>query len=63
MTKMLKAADVAKILLIGESKAYQIIREMNQELKEAGYYTVRGRISKAYFEKRIFGGLTDEEAS
>ena len=55
MNKMLKAADVAKILQIGESKAYTIIREMNQELKEAGYYTVRGRISAAYFEKRIFG--------
>lgn len=55
MNKMLKAADVAKLLRIGETRAYQIIKELNAELKAAGYYTIRGRISAAYFEKRIFG--------
>ena len=59
MGEMLKASDVAAILQIGNSKAYSIIREMNQELKAAGFYTIRGRISRVYFEKRFFGGDHD----
>ena len=55
MGRMLKAVDVAEILQIGESKAYQIIRALNNELSEAGYFTVRGRISQTYFEERFFG--------
>lgn len=59
MSKMLKAADVAEILQISESKSYQLIRQLNEELKKAGYFTVRGRVSAAYFEKRFFGGDHD----
>lgn len=63
MKQMMRAAEVGEILQIGESKAYQIIRQLNQELQEAGYFTVRGRISRAYFNKRFFGGQDGEKVS
>ena len=34
-------------------KAYQIIRELNEELKKEGYITIRGRINKDYLLKRL----------
>ncbi len=60
MGKMLKAEDVAEILQIGLSKSYQIIKQLNQELEKAGYYTCRGRVSADYFEKRFFGKGDDK---
>ena len=53
--KLLTAADVAEILQIGTSKAYQLIRIMNKELEDQGYLTIRGKVSERYFKKRFFG--------
>ena len=55
MNRMLRAKEVSEILQIGETKAYQIIRQLNEELARIGYLTVRGRISEAYFQQRVFG--------
>lgn len=40
---------------ISLSKAYKIVQSLNQELKEKGYYTFPGRISRQYFEERHYG--------
>ena len=40
---------------VSESKAYKIIRQLNAELQAAGYLTVAGRVSRKYFEERIYG--------
>ena len=40
---------VCKDFGIGSSKAYQIIKELNDELKNKGYITVPGRVSKQYY--------------
>ncbi|MEE0265555.1 MAG: hypothetical protein UD936_08020 [Acutalibacteraceae bacterium] len=45
--------DVCRILGISDSKAYQIIRQLNVELARNGYITVRGRVPAEYFEKRV----------
>lgn len=50
---MLTANDVAEILDIKTSKAYSIIRQMNQELASQGKLTIRGRINKKFFESKI----------
>ena len=55
MNRMLRAKEVSEILQIGETKAYQIIRQLNEELARKGYLTVRGRISETYFQQRVFG--------
>ena len=45
--------DVADTLGISKSKAYEIVRQMNQELQEKGYLTVAGRVNSKYFHKRV----------
>lgn len=49
------AKDLQEILGVSESKAYQYIRQMNEELQQAGYITVRGKVPVAYLNKRFFG--------
>lgn len=44
--------DVMSILGVGKSKAYQIMKQFNQELEAEGYFTVSGRVSKGYFDSR-----------
>ena len=47
---MLSAKDVQKILQVSQAKAYEIIRSLNMELKEKGFYVLQGKINKDYFE-------------
>ena len=47
------AKDVAAMLAVSESKAYQIIREMNKELAEMGKLTITGKINKRFFDKKM----------
>lgn len=49
------AKEVAEIIGSSESKAYSIIRQLNAELNDKGYITVRGRVSRAYFEEKLYG--------
>ena len=63
MTKQFYTAqDLHELLGVSESKAYGLIRTMNEELKTQGYLIVRGRISAAYVKKRFFGVAEDESA-
>lgn len=52
------AKELGEALGVSESKAYQFIRQMNKELTQKGFLTVRGKISKAYADERFFGGIT-----
>lgn len=52
---MLNAQDVQKILKVSQAKAYEIIRSLNVELKEQGYYVLQGKVNKDYFEQRFYG--------
>lgn len=45
--------DVAKELQVSKAKAYQIIRELNMELRQMGYLTVAGRVNATYFHKKV----------
>lgn len=55
--KFLTAADVAQYMGISVPMAYKIIRRLNDELAAAGYIIVSGRVSRMYFEKKIYGGI------
>ena len=48
-----KVGDVCHILGIGKSKAYEIIRKLNDELSKDGFITIQGKVSKKYFEERV----------
>ena len=49
------AQDLSELLSVSESKAYGLIRIMNEELQNQGFLVVRGRALAAYVEKRFFG--------
>ena len=49
--KFLKVDDVMQILGISKSAAYNIMRQLNDELKEKGYAVIRGK----NFEERFYG--------
>ena len=56
MTKQLyNAHDVMNILCVSESKAYKIIKQLNNELEQDNFLTVRGKVPIAYLQKRFFG--------
>lgn len=56
MTKQFYTAqDLHELLGVSESKAYGLIRTMNEELQAQGYLTVRARVPVAYVKKRFFG--------
>ena len=56
--RFLNVNDVADYLDISVPTAYKIIRRLNDELSKMGYLTVSGRVSKTYFEQKVYGGVT-----
>ena len=57
------AQELAELLGVSESKAYQYIKQMNAELTKQGYLTVRGKIPKLYADKRFFVAVTAEQGA
>lgn len=49
------AKELAEVLGCSESKSYQYIRKMNEELQKAGYLVIRGKVPIGYVQKRFFG--------
>lgn len=49
MTDVLTCKQIMEILKCSQSKAYEIILELNTQLKMEGYKVLRGRVSKSYF--------------
>lgn len=56
--RFLNVNDVADYLDISVPTAYKIIRRLNDELSKKGYLTVSGRVSKTYFEQKVYGHVT-----
>ena len=53
--QVLNVRDVMAVLEVSESKAYSIIKRLNRELADKGYITIQGKISRAYFEEKVYG--------
>ncbi len=51
--KVLNCNDVMKILKCKKSKAYEIIKTLNCELKEKGFLTINGKIPSNYLFSRL----------
>ena len=48
------AGEISQMLGIGMTKAYAIIKEYNAELEAKGYFTMRGKCPRKYFERKIY---------
>lgn len=55
MRQFITAKEVAEIMGISTTKAYQIIRQLNTDLEARGYITVSGKVSRAFFEEKCYG--------
>lgn len=52
--KFINVSDVAEYLDVSIPMAYKIIRHLNEELSEQGYITIAGKVSRAYFEQKVY---------
>lgn len=52
---MLSAKDIMEKLGCGQTQAYKIIKQLNEELEAKGYITIRGKVSAKYFRERFYG--------
>ena len=50
---MLNAQDISQDLGVSKSKAYAIIRKLNEELQSAGYLIISGKVPRDYYRKRF----------
>lgn len=49
----LDTRDIMSLTGCAKTRAYEVIREMNQELEKMGYITFKGRVPRLYAEKRM----------
>ncbi|MDO5650145.1 MAG: LysR family transcriptional regulator [Gallicola sp.] len=52
--RFLNAVDVSKRMEISVPMAYKIIKKLNEELKAKGYLTVAGKVSRVFFEEKLY---------
>lgn len=45
-------SDIREILHVKETKAYEVMRELNAELKEKGFKIKMGIVNSKYFNER-----------
>lgn len=50
--KMIMVEEVMDILQVSRSTAYHTMQRLNKELRDKGYITHSGRISRAYLMQR-----------
>lgn len=58
---MMYAEDISRELGISKGYAYKIIKELSQELKEAGFIVISGRVPRAFWETKFYGNRTAME--
>jgi Mga helix-turn-helix domain. len=49
----MSAQEVANELGISISSAYKIVKELNEEMEQLGYLTIRGRVNTAFFHQKL----------
>ena len=55
--RFINANDVASFMGISVPMAYKIIRRLNEELSAQGFITIAGKVSRSYFEQKVYGGI------
>ncbi len=55
-TQYVTAYELVDTLGVSKGKAYQIIRQLNEELAAAGYMTVQAKVPRTYWCERFYTG-------
>lgn len=53
--------EVADELGVSKSHAYKVVQSLNVELREMGYMTISGRVSRQFFEERFFAKAQNQK--
>lgn len=51
----IKAEEIADELGVSKPYAYKLVRQMNDELEQRGFITIAGRVSRKYYQEKIYG--------
>ena len=54
MKAFMRVEEVAEVLEVSVPYAYKLIQKMNAELREKGFITINGRVSREYFEEHLY---------
>lgn len=49
------AQELAEMLGISKPYVYKLIKQMNSELRDKGFITISGKVSRRYFEEKFYG--------
>ena len=55
--QFITAEEVQQVLDVSRSKSYQIIRELNKELKSMGYHTIAGKCPIQFFKQKFYDSI------
>ena len=54
-TLFIKSEEIAKELGVSKPYAYKLVQKLNDELKQKGFITISGRVSRQYYQEKIYG--------
>lgn len=54
-TLFMKVDEVMAELGVSKPLAYKLMRDLNSELSKKGFITISGRVSRQYFEEKVYG--------
>ncbi|NLK39646.1 MAG: hypothetical protein GX303_05305 [Clostridiales bacterium] len=57
----IKVDEIAKELGVSKSFAYRLSKQLNEELSAKGYITIAGRVSRQYFEEKLYGATLPQK--
>ncbi len=60
--RFVTSEEVQEDFGVSRAKAYNMIRQLNEELEQAGYMIVPGRVSRKYYLERTYGGDDPEDS-
>ena len=52
---MITATEIAEDLDVSRAYAYNLIKKLNKELEDRGYITITGKVSRFYYEEKLYG--------
>ena len=59
--QFITAEEISNIMGVSRTKAYQIVRDMNKELRAMGYITIAGKCPVQYFKQKFYGFRVEGE--
>ncbi len=62
-SKFINTTEIAEELGVSKSFAYKLVKKLNDELKEQGYFVVAGKVSRVFYEEKFYGVKEEQVVS